>query len=148
MWFYQANKKGAKPHSPVLKVLSRGLLGRLRGSVILMPPALRMKELVGPVILFIHGFPELWYSWRHQIVALAAQGYQAVAPDMRGYGDTDAPEDLRSYSCLHIVGDLVGIMDAVAPDQEKSAGLPWTVAKGQDTFTPISSVELQKALAL
>ncbi|XP_065863686.1 uncharacterized protein [Euphorbia lathyris] len=73
----------------------------------------------GPVILFVHGFPELWYSWRHQIVALAAQGYRAVAPDMRGYGDTDAPEDLRSYSCLHIVGDLVGIMDAVAPDQEK-----------------------------
>ncbi|KDP27824.1 hypothetical protein JCGZ_18904 [Jatropha curcas] len=73
----------------------------------------------GPVILFIHGFPELWYSWRHQIVALASLGYRAVAPDMRGYGDTDAPDDLQSYTCFHIVGDLIGLLDAVAPQQEK-----------------------------
>ncbi|WCJ23460.1 alpha/beta-Hydrolases superfamily protein [Euphorbia peplus] len=73
----------------------------------------------GPIILFIHGFPELWYSWRHQMVALAAQGYRAVAPDMRGFGDTDAPQDKESYTCLHIVGDLVGIIDAVAPAEQK-----------------------------
>lgn len=53
------------------------------------------------------------------MVALASLGYRAVAPDLRGFGDSDAPEDPRSYTCLHVVGDLIGILDAVAPDQEK-----------------------------
>lgn len=73
----------------------------------------------GPVILFIHGFPELWYSWRHQIKDLATLGYRAVAPDLRGYGDTDAPESVTSYTLFHVVGDLIGLLDAVAGDQEK-----------------------------
>ncbi|XWS73684.1 hypothetical protein CRYUN_Cryun02cG0149800 [Craigia yunnanensis] len=73
----------------------------------------------GPVILFLHGFPEMWYSWRHQIIALSSLGYRAVAPDLRGFGDTDAPDSITSYTCLHIVGDLVALLDAVAPDQEK-----------------------------
>uniref|UniRef100_A0A2P2JSZ7 AB hydrolase-1 domain-containing protein n=1 Tax=Rhizophora mucronata TaxID=61149 RepID=A0A2P2JSZ7_RHIMU len=73
----------------------------------------------GPVILFVHGFPELWYSWRHQIVALASLGYRTVAPDLRGYGDTDAPEDVTSYTCFHVVGDLIHLLDAVVPGQEK-----------------------------
>ena len=72
----------------------------------------------GPVILFLHGFPELWYSWRHQIIALSALGYRAVAPDLRGYGDTDAPDSIASYTCFHVVGDLIELLDAVA-DQEK-----------------------------
>ncbi|TXG71693.1 hypothetical protein EZV62_000272 [Acer yangbiense] len=72
-----------------------------------------------PVILFIHGFPELWYSWRHQIKALSALGYRAVAPDLRGYGDTEAPATAAEYTCLHVVGDLVALLDAVAPDQDK-----------------------------
>ncbi|KAK9130988.1 hypothetical protein Sjap_011475 [Stephania japonica] len=57
----------------------------------------------GPVVLFLYGFRELWYSWRHQIVSLAASGYHAVAPDLRGYGDTDAPPSISSYTCFHIV---------------------------------------------
>ena len=73
----------------------------------------------GPVVLFVHGFPELWYSWRHQIHALASLGYRAVAPDLRGFGDTDAPADPSSYTCLHVVGDLVALLDAVAAEQEK-----------------------------
>ncbi|CAN6548248.1 unnamed protein product [Malus baccata var. baccata] len=73
----------------------------------------------GPLILFVHGFPELWYSWRHQILALSDLGYRAVAPDLRGYGDTDAPSSLSSYTCLHMVGDLVALLDAIAPDQEQ-----------------------------
>ena len=73
----------------------------------------------GPVILLLHGFPELWYTWRHQIVALASLGYRAVAPDLRGYGDSDAPESVGSYTCLDIVGDLTGLLDAIAPDQDK-----------------------------
>ncbi|KAE8076798.1 hypothetical protein FH972_015423 [Carpinus fangiana] len=73
----------------------------------------------GPVILFLHGFPELWYSWRHQIVALASLGYRAVAPDLRGYGDTDAPAEPASYTSLHMVGDLVALLDTIAADQDK-----------------------------
>ncbi|KAH1090691.1 hypothetical protein J1N35_017948 [Gossypium stocksii] len=72
----------------------------------------------GPVILFVHGFPELWYSWRHQIAALSSKGYRAVAPDLRGYGDTDAPDSVTSYTCFHIVGDLVELLNTIAPDQQ------------------------------
>lgn len=71
----------------------------------------------GPVVLFIHGFPELWYSWRHQMVALAARGYRAIAPDLRGYGDTDAPPCTTDYTIFHLVGDLVALLDALAQDQ-------------------------------
>ncbi|KAL5539973.1 hypothetical protein UlMin_043699 [Ulmus minor] len=61
----------------------------------------------GPVVLFLHGFPELWHSWRHQLLYLSSHGYRAIAPDLRGYGDTDAPPSPASYSVLHLVGDLV-----------------------------------------
>jgi len=71
----------------------------------------------GPVVLFLHGFPELWYSWRHQILALSSQGYHAVAPDLRGYGDTEAPASISSYTCFHIVGDLVALIDLLGVDQ-------------------------------
>ncbi|KAA8548958.1 hypothetical protein F0562_000642 [Nyssa sinensis] len=74
----------------------------------------------GPVVLFIHGFPELWYAWRHQIVYMAAHGYRALAPDLRGYGDTTgAPTSAASYTSLHVVGDLIALLDAVAPDQDQ-----------------------------
>lgn len=72
----------------------------------------------GPVVLFIHGFPELWYSWRHQIHAISALGYRAVAPDMRGYGDTDAPAGAENYSYCHTAGDLVALIDALAGDDK------------------------------
>ena len=52
----------------------------------------------GPLVLMCHGFPESWYSWRHQIDALAAAGFHAVAPDMRGYGKSDAPEGIDQYT--------------------------------------------------
>ncbi|KAI5680471.1 hypothetical protein M9H77_01698 [Catharanthus roseus] len=68
----------------------------------------------GPsAILFLHGFPELWYSWRHQMVYFASKGYRAIAPDLRGYGDSDAPPSPASYTALHIVGDLVGLLNAL-----------------------------------
>ncbi|KAI5083877.1 hypothetical protein GOP47_0000046 [Adiantum capillus-veneris] len=67
----------------------------------------------GPVVLFLHGFPEGWYGWRKQIPAFARAGYRAIAPDMRGYGDTSAPEGSNNYTYLHIVGDLVGLLDAL-----------------------------------
>lgn len=73
----------------------------------------------GPVILFLHGFPELWYSWRHQIPALASLGYRTVAPDLRGYGDSDAPNSISSYTALHIVGDIIALLDAIANDKDQ-----------------------------
>ena len=65
------------------------------------------EEAGAPVVLLVHGFPDLWYGWRHQMAALAARGYRAVAPDLRGYGDSDSPPDASSYTTFHVVGDLV-----------------------------------------
>ncbi|XP_059632752.1 uncharacterized protein LOC132275308 [Cornus florida] len=74
----------------------------------------------GPLVLFLHGFPELWYSWRHQIVYMAAHGYRAVAPDLRGYGDTTgAPTSATQYTIFHLVGDLVSLLDAITPEEVK-----------------------------
>nr|GMD79114.1 bifunctional epoxide hydrolase 2-like [Ipomoea batatas] len=75
----------------------------------------------GPLVLFLHGFPELWYSWRHQILFLAARGYRAVAPDLRGFGDTTgAPNDDPSkFTVFHIVGDLIELLRSIAPEEEK-----------------------------
>src|SRR5215207_9336205 len=61
----------------------------------------------GPLVLLCHGFPETWYSWRHQLGALAAAGFHAVAPDMRGYGKSDRPEAVDQYSIFHLVGDMI-----------------------------------------
>src|SRR3979490_309387 len=67
----------------------------------------------GPLVLLCHGFPESWYSWRHQIEPLAGAGFRAVAPDMRGYGKSDAPEAIDQYTIFHLVGDMVGVLDAL-----------------------------------
>jgi pimeloyl-ACP methyl ester carboxylesterase len=79
----------------------------------------------GPLVLLCHGFPESWYSWRHQIEALAAAGYHAVAPDMRGYGQTDCPEASDAYTLLHLVGDMVGVLDAVGSEVAVIVGHDW-----------------------
>lgn len=79
----------------------------------------------GPVILFLHGFPELWYSWRRQILALSSMGFHAVAPDLRGYGDTEAPDAISAYNCLHVVGDLVALLDAIGAEQVFLVGHDW-----------------------
>ena len=67
----------------------------------------------GPLVLFLHGFPESWYSWRHQIPVVADAGYRAVALDMRGYGQTSKPEAIASYSISHLAGDVIGAVAAV-----------------------------------
>jgi alpha-beta hydrolase superfamily lysophospholipase len=64
----------------------------------------------GPPVILCHGFPESWYSWRHQLTALAAAGFHAVAPDMRGYGKSDRPEAIDQYTIFHLIGDLVGLL--------------------------------------
>jgi pimeloyl-ACP methyl ester carboxylesterase len=79
----------------------------------------------GPLVLMCHGFPESWYSWRHQIDALAAAGFHAVAPDMRGYGKSDAPEAIDQYTMLHLVGDMVGLLDALEAPTAVIVGHDW-----------------------
>jgi pimeloyl-ACP methyl ester carboxylesterase len=79
----------------------------------------------GPLVLFCHGWPESWYSWRHQMAAVAAAGFRAVAPDMRGYGGTDAPESPEHYTMLHHVGDLVGLLKALGEPQAVLVGHDW-----------------------
>jgi pimeloyl-ACP methyl ester carboxylesterase len=80
---------------------------------------------VGPLVLLCHGFPESWYSWRHQLQALAEAGFHAVAPDMRGYGETDRPQEIDKYTLLHLVGDMVGVLDALGSDKAVIAGHDW-----------------------
>jgi epoxide hydrolase A/B len=79
----------------------------------------------GPLVLLCHGFPESWYSWRHQLAALAEGGFHAVAADMRGYGDTDAPEAIEAYTLPHLVGDMVGVLDALGAESAVIAGHDW-----------------------
>jgi pimeloyl-ACP methyl ester carboxylesterase len=79
----------------------------------------------GPVVVLCHGFPESWYSWRHQLRALAEAGFHAVAPDMRGYGQTDRPQEIEKYTLFHLVGDMVGLLDALGAEQAVIAGHDW-----------------------
>jgi epoxide hydrolase A/B len=79
----------------------------------------------GPVVLLCHGFPESWYSWRHQLRALAEAGYRAVAPDMRGYGQTGQPQEIDRYTLFHLVGDMVGVLDALGVTEAVVVGHDW-----------------------
>jgi pimeloyl-ACP methyl ester carboxylesterase len=79
----------------------------------------------GPVVLLLHGFPECWYSWRHQLVALAAAGFRAVAPDQRGYARTDAPDAVADYTILHLVGDVIGLLDTLGAERAVVVGHDW-----------------------
>ena len=79
----------------------------------------------GPLVLLCHGFPESWYSWRHQLKALASAGYCAVAPDMRGYGQTDKPEAIDQYTMLHLTGDMVGLVEALGFKEAVIVGHDW-----------------------
>src|SRR5260221_6986000 len=72
-----------------------------------------LEEGEGPLVVLCHGWPELSYSWRHQITALADAGFHVVAPDMRGFGRTGAPADIGAYSIFDTVGDLVALVAAL-----------------------------------
>lgn len=84
----------------------------------------------GPPVILVHGFPELAFSWRHQLPALAAAGYRAIAPDMRGYGGTDKPSRVSDYTVQKLIGDLTGLMDALEIDRALIVGHDWGALVG------------------
>jgi pimeloyl-ACP methyl ester carboxylesterase len=79
----------------------------------------------GPLVVLCHGWPELSYSWRHQIPAIAAAGFHVVAPDMRGFGQTTAPSDISAYTIFDTVGDVVALVHALGEEQAIVIGHDW-----------------------
>ena len=79
----------------------------------------------GPLLLFAHGWPESWYNWRHQMQYFSQRGYRVVAPDMRGYGSTDAPDAVEAYDIKILAADMVGILDALDEERAIMVGHDW-----------------------
>jgi len=79
----------------------------------------------GPLVVLLHGFPESWHSWRQQLGALAKAGYHAVAPDLRGYGQTDQPEALEAYDIFQLTGDVVGLVNGLGEKSATIVGHDW-----------------------
>lgn len=78
-----------------------------------------------PLVVFLHGFPEFWYSWRHQLEALAKAGYWCVAPDLRGYNESDKPEGVAHYALEKLVGDVAGLLSALGREKAHVVGHDW-----------------------
>jgi epoxide hydrolase A/B len=83
------------------------------------------EEGTGPPVILLHGWPESWYSWRHQLPALAEAGYHVLAPDMRGYGSSDAPEPIEAYAIQELVADITGLLDAIGEERATIVGHDW-----------------------
>jgi pimeloyl-ACP methyl ester carboxylesterase len=79
----------------------------------------------GPLVVLCHGFPELWYSWRHQIPVLADAGFRVVAPDMRGFGESSAPADVEAYDVLSLCADVCGLLDLLGERSAVLVGHDW-----------------------
>ncbi len=94
----------------------------------------------GPLVIFLHGFPECWYSWRHQLEALAPY-FRVVAPDLRGYGDSDKPAGIAAYTMPHLIADIEGLIQALGEHQtilvghDWGGGLAWYFATERPTLT-------------
>lgn len=82
-------------------------------------------EGTGPLVILLHGWPQCWYLWRHQIDPLVEAGYQVAVPDQRGYGGSDAPEEINAYDMIHLTGDVVGIADALGHATFTVIGHDW-----------------------
>ncbi len=82
----------------------------------------------GPLVVLLHGFPEFWYSWRHQIQPLADAGFRVLAPDLRGYGDSDKPSGVRSYAIERLVDDVAGLVAASGRTSAHLVGHDWGAA--------------------
>ena len=92
-----------------------------------------VEEGSGPLVLLVHGFPESWYSWRHQLPVIADAGFRAVAIDVRGYGRSSAPHEVEAYGMVHHVGDSVGVVEALAGRGEQA------IVIGHDWGSPIAA---------
>lgn len=79
----------------------------------------------GPAVVLCHGFPELAFSWRHQVKALADAGFRVIAPDQRGYGASDSPEGIESFDLEHLTSDLAGLLDVLGIEKAVFAGHDW-----------------------
>lgn len=82
-------------------------------------PGIRLRAAVegaGPLVVMVHGFPESWFSWRHQIGPIAQAGFTACAIDVRGYGGSDKPAGVADYDMAHMIGDICGVIEALSPD--------------------------------
>nr|WP_030238970.1 alpha/beta hydrolase [Streptomyces sp. NRRL S-350] len=79
----------------------------------------------GPLVLLLHGFPESWYSWRHQFGPLAEAGYRVVAPDQRGYARSEQPASVDAYTLLHLVGDVTALIGALGEERAVVVGHDW-----------------------
>lgn len=79
----------------------------------------------GPLVVLLHGFPESWYSWRHQFTPLAQAGYRVVAPDQRGYARSERPEEVDQYTLPHLVGDVVALVSALGESRAVVVGHDW-----------------------
>src|SRR6516165_7095405 len=92
-----------------------------------------VEEGSGPLVLLVHGFPESWYSWRHQLPVIAEAGFRAVAIDVRGYGRSSAPLEVEAYGMLQHVSDNLGVVEALA-----GRGSP-AIIIGHDWGAPIAA---------
>ncbi|MEM0984884.1 MAG: alpha/beta hydrolase [Pseudomonadota bacterium] len=108
----------------------------------------------GPLVLLVHGFPESWYSWRHQMTPLAAAGFRVAAPDVRGYGGTDAPHPISAYGIEPIIADMAALSEALSPDapaiiigHDHGAPIAWTSAAAYpDRFRAVSGLSVPYTL--
>lgn len=83
------------------------------------------EQGTGPAVILVHGFPELAFSWRHQLPALAGAGFRAIAPDMRGYGQTDKPDGIEAYRASELIADLTGLLDSLGLERATFVGHDW-----------------------
>src|SRR5208283_5342410 len=103
----------------------------------------------GPAVLFCHGFPDLWRTWRHQMLAVAEAGFKAIAPDLRGFGETEGPEDPLAYTALDVVCDMVALLDhlglatATIIGHDWGANICWAAPLVRpDRFTAVMSLSV------
>ena len=103
----------------------------------------------GPLVIFCHGWPESWYSYRHQLPAVAKAGFKAVAYDVRGYGESDKPHEIEAYSMRNMTNDVIGIIDALGYDTAITIGHDWggpialnTAALNEDRITATGTLSV------
>ena len=103
----------------------------------------------GPLVIFCHGWPESWYSYRHQLPAVAKAGFKAVAYDVRGYGESDKPHEIEAYTMRNMTDDVVGIIDALGYETAITIGHDWggpialnTAALNEDRITATGTLSV------